>query len=294
MWPVSKARANPAVLLLAVVVSLFLTVRFVVPYSTHLFTTTLPSAWIVGREFLVQPYLFFLLNFIIVVIWMLSERHAKHSSSTYDKQCQQLETPPPLITLSPRAVPYETAVGFSSPSALETTKSVHPVSSVAATCDELDAEYEFAPADITLADDLNYKAPIVPEDESLSELKTMDATWESIMAVTPTRNVLEKSETRKEATRVVENFKSPTITDISKENADRSKMKKSDTVKKATSRRRAPVRRMEIEEIGSAELNLQYEAFIKRRHKQLLLEKQESNQRYIDMMMKTGVQIIDN
>lgn len=341
MWVLAKAKANPAVGLLGVLVSSFLAIRFVFPFSTHFLTTTLPSFWIAGRVFLVRPYLFFLLNFIIVVIWILSDRHTRHpSSSTHDKQRQPQETP---ITHTPKVVSFQPIAGFPSLPASETesfqpiagfpslpapeTESLEPIaglpslpasetgsfeptagfpslpasetesddqaSSVAATCHEMDAEYNFPPTDTTPAVHLNYEAPVDQEDESLSEFKTMDATWESIMAVTPARKVLEKSKKCKEAARV-DNFNTPAITVISKENAHRSKMKKSEPCTEANSRRRAPVRRMEMEEIGSAELNLQYEAFIKRRHKQLLLEKQESNQRKIDMMIKTGVQIIDN
>ncbi|XP_058097835.1 uncharacterized protein LOC131242894 [Magnolia sinica] len=280
------------------IISTFLLLKLAIPYSFNLFLSALPRVWISFRSWLSPPYLYIIVNFIIISIAASSSFQQKHSEKKIEdgeeetdnlqlqnqKQKQRdsdassrLETTPTTTDIwseisSLTASSENPPESDEKPSALAVESSPELWSDITCLSDSF-AESPSPAVKKTVrsltANQLKSVAPSEPDD-------TLDATWKAITEGRGARQ-LKKSETWDAPPRVEAEPEPEPV-------AARRELKKSETFNdessSASSRGGEPGMTREMSSLSHDELNRRVEAFIQK----FRLQRQDSYRQSMQKM----------
>eukprot|EP00262_Sarcandra_glabra_P001910 TRINITY_DN1208_c2_g3_i1.p1 TRINITY_DN1208_c2_g3~~TRINITY_DN1208_c2_g3_i1.p1 ORF type:complete len:268 (-),score=23.39 TRINITY_DN1208_c2_g3_i1:307-1110(-) len=224
------------------IISTVLLLKIAIPYSLNLLYATLPSLWNSFRSWLSPPYLYIIVNFIIITIAASNSFQRKLSEKTKNEDKEEEEE-------------EENAQ----------EKNHQKTSPQIEVQNRPEDDGDPAEKTVEIATEINSDAVTdgvehLTENEETSQ--TLDATWKAITGGAPLTRHLKKSDTWKE--------ERDGVLAESKQ-AARWEMTKSETFSEGLTRRESGVRR-ELS-TGEDELNRRVEEFIKK----FRLERQESD-----------------
>ncbi|XP_041002391.1 uncharacterized protein LOC121248101 [Juglans microcarpa x Juglans regia] len=264
----------------------------IIPYTIDLSLSTLPRLWISLRSWLSPPYIYIIVNFIIITIATSSafqhQNHPPFSLPTIAKPTTHKSQPQPQDQTS--------SFKDLTSDAVPTTNSIHDDFHDIIWDEIVQLEHEKERVEHFVSSDPSPESS--SENSCLTEAgrkdgdddeSTLDATWNAIMEAQgkPLKRQLKKSETWDLPPRLERFGAILNDGDIAVHGDDeddpvgwaRREMKKSDTFND-----RVSLVMMRKKSMSQEELNSRAEAFIKKFNAEMRLQRLESDQRFMEMV----------
>ncbi|XP_027359151.1 uncharacterized protein LOC113867852 isoform X2 [Abrus precatorius] len=249
----------------------------IVPYTFHLLLSTLPHLWISARSWLTLPFLYIIVNFIIITIAASSNFHHK-SNNNLPFSDSLAPSDPKHTTTTTVTTELENQINEPKEEEKEVEEEEEEEKKVV---EEEVKDTDFS-CDKFMVDPSLEKCTndyFLPDSDDKSE-DTLEATWRAIMEGQgkTTKPHLKKSDTWGARIAKAEPF------NHNGEGGDddpvawaQRELKKSETFNDRASLRRE-------KSMSPEELNLKVEAFIKKFNNQMKLQRLESYQRFMEMV----------
>ncbi|OVA04936.1 Protein of unknown function DUF761 [Macleaya cordata] len=292
------------------IISTFLLLKLAIPYSFSLFISTLPRIWISFRSWLAPPYLYIVVNFIIISIAASSSFQQKQSEKKSEEEERETEKEVERETEKPRRkqkqVDQRSSVSFlgndefvsdsGEKSVVLVEKSVESLpdtrSDISCVTESDDSPVSRRKSSETYRRTDRSVAPVkqVSVTEKKNQNDSLDATW---IAITegrgrPPAKYLKKSDTWNVPPRVMEPDPDEALV------SGRRELRKSDTFNDTASSTSSGSGSSRGSGAGGGfrrekslshdELNRRVEMFIKKFKNDIRLQRQESYKRYVEMV----------